>query len=180
MNSAGPALRAAHWHQPVGRWRACHVTDSGFMAPLRKGAEALGSCFLCSSFCWPVRVATGPASRSLPCLWTNCPPRWKRPSARQNLKPRIWRARLRPPCAPRITRKPTSGLQTLLGKPKLSREQTDVTARGMLTVHEALEAAQAKGRRGGRPDAPEPAARQIGGYPWGGLEGCCQSSPTRR
>ena len=28
---------------------------------------------------------------------------------------------------------------------KLSREQTDVTARGMLTVREALEAAQAKG-----------------------------------
>jgi hypothetical protein len=36
-------------------------------------------------------------------------------------------------------------LETLLGKPNLSREQKDVTARGMITVHEALESAQAKG-----------------------------------
>ena len=41
--------------------------------------------------------------------------------------------------------KASASLQALLGKPKLSREQTDVTARGMLTVREALEAAQAKG-----------------------------------
>ena len=41
--------------------------------------------------------------------------------------------------------KATASLQALLGKPKLRREQTDVTARGMLTVREALEAAQAKG-----------------------------------
>ena len=36
-------------------------------------------------------------------------------------------------------------LQTLLGKPNLSREQKDATARGMITVHDALESAQAKG-----------------------------------
>jgi hypothetical protein len=36
-------------------------------------------------------------------------------------------------------------LQTLLGKPNLSREQKDVTARGMITVHNALESAQANG-----------------------------------
>jgi hypothetical protein len=36
-------------------------------------------------------------------------------------------------------------LQALVGKPKLSREQKDVTARGMITVHDALEAAQANG-----------------------------------
>jgi hypothetical protein len=36
-------------------------------------------------------------------------------------------------------------LQSLLGKPDLSREQKDVTARGMITVHNALEAAQANG-----------------------------------
>ena len=36
-------------------------------------------------------------------------------------------------------------LQTLLGKPNLSREQKDVTARGMITVHIALETAQANG-----------------------------------
>jgi hypothetical protein len=41
--------------------------------------------------------------------------------------------------------KASLSLQTLLGKPKLSREQTDVTARGMLTVRAALESAQAKG-----------------------------------
>jgi hypothetical protein len=38
-----------------------------------------------------------------------------------------------------------SDLQTLVGKPKLSREQADVTARGMITVHDALESAQASG-----------------------------------
>ena len=37
------------------------------------------------------------------------------------------------------------GLQTLVGKSKLSREQGDVTARGMLTVNEALQEAEAKG-----------------------------------
>jgi hypothetical protein len=37
------------------------------------------------------------------------------------------------------------GLQNLIGKPKLSREQADVTARGMLTAHDALQAAQGKG-----------------------------------
>jgi hypothetical protein len=36
-------------------------------------------------------------------------------------------------------------LQNLVGKPKLSREQADVTARGMLTVHDALQSAQAQG-----------------------------------
>ncbi len=41
--------------------------------------------------------------------------------------------------------KASASLQALLGKPKLSGEQTDVTARGMLTVREALEAAQAAG-----------------------------------
>jgi hypothetical protein len=41
--------------------------------------------------------------------------------------------------------KASASLQTLLGKAKLTREQTDVTARGMLTVREALESAQAKG-----------------------------------
>ena len=40
------------------------------------------------------------------------------------------------------------GLQDLLGKPSLSREQSDVIARSMLTVHEALQAAQAKGDAG--------------------------------
>lgn len=39
-------------------------------------------------------------------------------------------------------------LQTLLGKPNLSREQKDVTARGMITVHLALETAQANGDAG--------------------------------
>ena len=38
-----------------------------------------------------------------------------------------------------------SGLQDLVGKSGLSREQTDVTTRGMLTVHDALQSAQAKG-----------------------------------
>jgi hypothetical protein len=37
------------------------------------------------------------------------------------------------------------GLQDLVGKAKLSREQADVTSRGMLSVHEALQSAQAKG-----------------------------------
>jgi hypothetical protein len=41
--------------------------------------------------------------------------------------------------------KATASLQAILGKPKLSREQTDVTARGMLAVREALGAAQANG-----------------------------------
>jgi hypothetical protein len=41
--------------------------------------------------------------------------------------------------------KALSGLQTLVGEPKLSREQADVTARGMITVHDALESAQASG-----------------------------------
>jgi hypothetical protein len=36
-------------------------------------------------------------------------------------------------------------LQNLIGKPKLSREQADVTARGTLTVHQALLEAQEKG-----------------------------------
>jgi len=36
-------------------------------------------------------------------------------------------------------------LQTLVGKPRLSREQADVTTRGMLTVHDALQSAQEKG-----------------------------------
>ena len=36
-------------------------------------------------------------------------------------------------------------VQNLVAKPKLSREQADVAARSMLTVHEALETAQAKG-----------------------------------
>jgi hypothetical protein len=36
-------------------------------------------------------------------------------------------------------------LQNLVGKPKLNREQADMAARSMFTVHEALEAAQAKG-----------------------------------
>jgi hypothetical protein len=38
-----------------------------------------------------------------------------------------------------------SGLQTLVSKSKLSRKQADVTARGMITVHDALESAQANG-----------------------------------
>jgi hypothetical protein len=37
------------------------------------------------------------------------------------------------------------GLQSLLGKSGLTREQADVTTRGMLSVHDALQAAQAKG-----------------------------------
>ncbi len=37
------------------------------------------------------------------------------------------------------------GLQNLVAKPKLSREQADVTTRGLLTVHDALQSAQAKG-----------------------------------
>ena len=37
------------------------------------------------------------------------------------------------------------GLQDLVGKPKLSREQADVTTRGSLTVHQALQEAQEKG-----------------------------------
>jgi hypothetical protein len=37
------------------------------------------------------------------------------------------------------------GLQNLVGKPKLSREQADVTARAMLTAHDALQAAQGNG-----------------------------------
>ena len=37
------------------------------------------------------------------------------------------------------------GLQTLVGKPNLSREQADVTTRGTLTVHQALQEAQEKG-----------------------------------
>jgi hypothetical protein len=37
------------------------------------------------------------------------------------------------------------GLQTLVGRPNLSREQSDVTARGMITVHQALQEAQEKG-----------------------------------
>ena len=37
------------------------------------------------------------------------------------------------------------GLQTLVGKPNLSREQADVTTRGTLTVHDALQLAQEKG-----------------------------------
>lgn len=36
-------------------------------------------------------------------------------------------------------------LQSLIGKPKLSREQSEVAARGMLAVHQALEEAQEKG-----------------------------------
>ena len=36
-------------------------------------------------------------------------------------------------------------LQSLMGKPKLTREQSDVAARGMLAVHQALEEAQEKG-----------------------------------
>jgi hypothetical protein len=36
-------------------------------------------------------------------------------------------------------------LQALVGQPKLSREQGDLAARSMFTVHEALQAAQAKG-----------------------------------
>ena len=41
--------------------------------------------------------------------------------------------------------KASLSLQSLLGKPNLSREQKDVTARGIITVHDALEAAQANG-----------------------------------
>jgi hypothetical protein len=36
-------------------------------------------------------------------------------------------------------------LQSLIGKPKISREQSEVAARGMLAVHQALEEAQEKG-----------------------------------
>lgn len=36
-------------------------------------------------------------------------------------------------------------LQNLAGKPNLSREQADVTTRGSLTVHQALQEAQEKG-----------------------------------
>jgi hypothetical protein len=36
-------------------------------------------------------------------------------------------------------------LETLLGKPKLSREQSQVTARSILTVNQALQEAQQKG-----------------------------------
>jgi hypothetical protein len=36
-------------------------------------------------------------------------------------------------------------LQILAGKPNLSREQADVTTRGSLTVHQALQEAQEKG-----------------------------------
>jgi hypothetical protein len=41
--------------------------------------------------------------------------------------------------------KASASLQALLGRPNLTREQKDVTARGMITVHNALEAAQASG-----------------------------------
>ncbi len=37
------------------------------------------------------------------------------------------------------------GLQSLVGKPNLSQEQADVTTRGTLTVHHALQSAQAQG-----------------------------------